>query len=289
MVSKKEIIDEFNRVSSLKNILETYEQIAASRMRSTRSSVLQGRDFITELNNVFQEVKRSYKDEVQKLMKKDKVKDPTRLTFTKRNGKTLFVLLSSNTGLYGDIIGRTFNLFAELVTKEPCDAVIIGRLGLEFFKAANLKIPYAYFDLPDSMVDSESVKKIVSYLIQYERIFIVYEQFENVVSQKPIVINISGDSLPQKSQGPSIKYFFEPTLGKIMMFFEKEIFASLFEQTIFESQLAKFASRMTSLEERVENIEKLLKQMSLEKAKAGHRTMNKKQLETFSGIALWNI
>ena len=50
-----------------------------------------------------------------------------------------------------------------------------------------------------------------------------------------------------------------------MEFFEAEIFASLFEQTIFESQLAKFASRMTSLELRVENIRDILKKINLEK------------------------
>ena len=73
-----------------------------------------------------------------------------------------------------------------------------------------------------------------------------------------------------------------------MKFFEAKIFASLFDQTVFESQLAKFASRMTSLEQRVENIQDILKDMALEKEKIRHRIINKKQLETFSSMALWN-
>ena len=72
-----------------------------------------------------------------------------------------------------------------------------------------------------------------------------------------------------------------------MQFFEAEIFASLFEQTVFESQLAKFASRMTSLELRVENMTDILKDIAIEKEKVRHRIMNKKQLETFSSMALW--
>ena len=75
---------------------------------------------------------------------------------------------------------------------------------------------------------------------------------------------------------------------KIMKFFEAQIFASLFEQTVFESQLAKFASRMTSLELRVENIKDVLKDVALEKEKVRHRIINKKQLETFSSMALWS-
>lgn len=289
MVSKREIAEEFNRISMLRNILETYEELAASRMQNTRSSVLSRRDFILEINDIFQQVKASYKNEIERLMKKKKIKDPKKLTFIKRNGKTLYLMLSSNTGLYGDIIRQTFNLFVELIKKENCDAVIIGRVGLDFFQGANLKIPYTYFDFPDSKVDNEALKKIVAHIIQYERIFIVYGQFENVISQKPVVTNISGDPLPQTLQGPSIKYFFEPSLEKILMFFEGEIFASLFEQTIFESQLAKFASRMISLETRVENIKEILRQVDLERKKVRHRTINKKQLETFSGMLLWNM
>ena len=73
-----------------------------------------------------------------------------------------------------------------------------------------------------------------------------------------------------------------------MKFFEAQIFASLFDQTVFESQLAKFASRMTSLELRVENIKDILKDVAFEKEKIRHRIINKKQLETFSSMALWN-
>jgi ATP synthase F1 gamma subunit len=288
MVSKKEVTEELDRVSTFKSVLETYEELAATRMQNVRSSVLLRRDFILEINYIFQELKTSYKDEVNKLIKKKKIKDPKKLTFIQRNGKTLFVLLSSNTGLYGDIIRQTFNLFIELIKKEACDIAIIGRVGREFFQATNLKIPYIYFDFPDTKMDIEALKKIVSHFIAYERIFIVYEQFENVISQKPVVISISGDPMPQTPQGPSVKYFFEPSLEKILKFFEEEIFASLFEQTISESQLAKFASRMTSLEMRVDHIRGILKQVALEKEKVRHRIMNKKQLETFSGMLLWN-
>lgn len=287
MVSKNEVNEKFNSVTTFKNVIETYEEIAASRMQNVRSSVLQRRDFISELNEIFQQIKASYKEDIMRLMKKKKIKDQKKLTFIERNGKTLFVLLSSNTGLYGDIIKQSFDLFIELVRKESCDAIIIGRVGLDYFKNSGLKIPYAYFDFPDSKIDNEKLKNIVKHIINYERTFIVYGQFQNIITQKPIVTSISGDPLPQEVKGPKVKYFFEPSLEKIMAFFEAEIFSSIFEQTIFESQLAKFASRMTSLEIRVEKIKELLKLIEIEKQKVKHRIMNKKQLDTLSSISLW--
>jgi len=288
MATKKEITEEFDRISTLKDVLETYEEIAASRMQNTRNSVLAGRLFIAELNYIFQQVKSSHRDEMLKRMKTKHIKDPSKLTFIERNGKTLYVLLSSNSGLYGDIIKKTSELFINLVRKEKADAVIIGRVGLKLFKDADLLTTYNYFDFPDNKVDNQALKKIISYILAYERTFIVYGQFENIVSQKPTVIGISGDPLAQEQTKTQVKYFFEPSLDKIMKFFEAQIFASLFDQTVFESQLAKFASRMTSLELRVESIKDILKDVALEKEKIRHRIINKKQLETFSSMALWS-
>lgn len=288
MVTKREVVEEFNRTSALKDILETYEEIAASRMQNARSGVLSSRLFIEELNYIFQQVKSSYKDEILKMMKQRHIKDPKELTFIERNGKTLYVLLSSNTGLYGDVIKQTFNLFLDLIKKENADAAIIGRVGAELFENSGAKKPYAKFNLPDNSVDNTSLKKIVEYVIQYEKVFIVYGRFETIMTQKPIVTGISGDPLAQEQTNTQVKYFFEPSLDKIMKFFEAQIFASLFEQTVFESQLAKFASRMTSLELRVESIKDILKDIFLEKEKVKHRIINKKQLETFSSMELWS-
>src|SRR3989338_10220163 len=184
MVTKKEVTEEFNRITTLKDVLETYEEIAASRMQNTRSSVLASRLFIEELNYIFQQVKSSYKDEVLALMKRRKIKDPKELTFIERNGKTLYVLLSSNTGLYGDIIRQTFNLFLDLIKKENADAAIIGRAGFELFENSGVKKPYVKFELSDSSVDSTSLKKIVEYIIQYEKVFIVYGRVFSINFQK---------------------------------------------------------------------------------------------------------
>lgn len=288
MVTKGEITEEFNRISTFKDILETYEEIAATRMQNIRSSVFASRLFIEELNYIFQQVKSSYRDEVLRVMKQRNIKNPKELTFIERNGKTLYVLLSSNTGLYGDVVKQTFNLFLDLIKKENADAAIIGKVGHELFENSGVRKPYAKFELSDSSVDNASLKKIVDYIVTYEKVFIVYGRFESIMSQKPIVTGISGDTLPQEQTKTQVKYFFEPSLDKIMKFFEVQIFASLFEQTVFESRLAKFASRMTSLELRVENIKDILKDVTLEKEKVRHRIINKKQLETFSSMALWS-
>lgn len=287
MITKKELTKETEFLTILHTILETYEEIAATRMARIRSSVLGSRDFLLEINAIFQQVKTSYKAQIELLMKTKKIKDPSKLTFIKRNGKTLYVFVSANTGLYGDIIRKTYDVFIENLRKEPGDVAILGRLGLQLFSTEKIKTPPTYFEFPDNKMDNGLLQKIVEHIIQYEKVLVFYEQFINVISQSPIVTNISGDPLSWEKGGPQARYFFEPSLEKIMEFFEKEIFASIFGQTIFESELAKFAARMVSLDLASENTKTRLKQVTLATQRIKHQEDNKKQLEKFASMRLW--
>lgn len=287
MITKKEIVREIDFLNILQTILETYEEIAATRMARIRTSVLGSRDFLLEINAIFQQVKSSYQSAIELLMKKKKIKDPSKLTFLKRNGKTLYVFVSANTGLYGDIIKKTYDVFVDNLKKTPGDVVILGKLGVEIFKADKVSIPYTYFNFPDNKIDNSILKKITEHIIQYEKVLVFYEQFNTVVSQSPIVTSISGDPLPWEKGGLPAKYFFEPSLQQIMEFFEKEIFGSIFQQTIFESELAKFAARMVSLDYASSNTKDRLKQVTLAKNRIKHQEDNKRQLEKFASMKLW--
>lgn len=285
MIGKKQIVEEIEYSSNLKNIVQTYQEIAASRMQRIRNSVLTSRDFLFGINTIFQQVKSSYK-----------IKRRTQKTFIKTNGKTLFVFISANTGLYGGIIKRAFEVFAREVKKvwrsqislRETDIAIIGRLGLRFFKEEFPKKPLIYFELSDNKIDLIGIKKIIPYLIGYEKVIVFYEQFRSIITSDPIITSISGDDLPwEKSGTEEIKYIFEPSLEKVMEFFEQEIIGSIFEQTVYESLLAKFSSRMVAMEEATENIRNKIKQEILKKERLKHQEINKKQNERLLSMSLW--
>lgn len=291
MNTKKEILSDIERLTGLKEMVQAYEEIAATRMRRIRDSVLQTRDFLDGINQIFHQVQSSYKNEIVRLMKQKKIKDPSKVTFLKRNGKTVFVLLSANTGLYGNIIKTTFDLFLESLRKETtADAVIIGRLGIGLFKEHKLSSSCTEFEFPDNDIDRELLAKIVTNLLQYEKIIVFHGLYQTMITQKPVGTTISESKITEGGAvSEDIKYFFEPSLEKIMAFFETEIFASVFEQTLHESQLAKFSSRMVVLDQSTENIKGSIKKAYFEYNKFKHRMGNRKQLSRLSGMALWKI
>ena len=288
MITKKMVFEEIDNLSGLKGMVETYEEIAASRIKRTRESVLKSRYFMEDLNFIFSEVKASYRKEIQALMKKNK-KSNEKLSFFVRNGKTLNVLISANTGLYGGLVKGTYDLFINETKKADADVAIIGKQGLAYFLNEKLNRKYVYFDFPDNGVNDEVLKQIITTLISYEKVVVFFGKFQSIVTQNPTMTDISGNI--ESSEGAeevSTKYFFEPSLERILAFFEQEIFSSIFEQTVKESQLAKFAARIVNLDSSSENIKKRLNQMLYEKNKLVHRENNKKQLQVFSSIRLWS-
>jgi len=74
---------------------------------------------------------------------------------------------------------------------------------------------------------------------------------------------------------------------EIARIFEGEIMASVFEQVLYESQLAKFASRMLSLDRALENVDKRIGEVDQRLRRLKHKITNSRQLSRLSGMTLW--
>lgn len=290
MKTLKGVTEELGQLRVINDVVTAYQEIAANHMQEIREQVLMKRDFFVDVNAIYQEVIRSYRHDIEKLAKKEQQKELETLSLIKRNGKTVYVFLSANTGLYGSIIRNTFTLFLSDLKKETPqpDVVIIGELGKQLF--ASEKSNATYFSISDNEVNQAELEKCIAFLLQYEKIYIYHGQFENVVTQVPIRENLSGVTENKEAATPTEepkRYFFEPSLQQIVAFFESEIFAVLMEQTLYESALAKFASRMVALEQAVENVKMRVGNAERETLQLKHYTENKKQLNalvTMRGI-----
>lgn len=290
MATLKEIEEEIAELHSLEVLTRVYGEIASLRMKATRSRVLNSRGFIAAVNEVFQEVLASYRKEVLKIVESKGVKRGQGVTLLAHNGKTVSVLLSANTGLYGEIVRKTFDLFIQDVKQNPeTEVTIVGRLGKAMYLAEGMKKPYTYFDLPDHGTDVAQLSALVRHLVQYEEIIAYYGQFQNVLDQEPTKFVISAQTLladvGKGKEGKAREYVFEPHLERILQFFETEIFAGLFEQSVRESQLAKYASRILAMDNAQGNISERLGETSLTKLKIEHREKNSKQLNQLASVS----
>lgn len=278
MLLYEKIITEEERLVSLKGLVETYKTIAISTSRRIRASVLANRVYHLGLNRWFGLAKDAYERETRKAgAKKDQ-------SFIKRNGKTAFLLLSANTGLYGDILDNIFKSFTKELNRADKgmlpDIVISGRIGVRFFEEHFPGRKFTFFDLPDQVIPKASLRELTEFLHKYERVVVFHGKFKNIIMQEPAVSNITGN-LPTLSEDvSSVRFLFEPSLEEVARFFETEIFASLLEQSCSESRLAKVTSRMLLLDQADQNIELAAKNVRTQKIQLRHQTENKKQVNS---------
>jgi len=296
MANKKELLEEFNGLQETRSLIVTYQEIAAMRMKRVKALVLRNREFLTDLNEIYQQVRYSYKKQYEMLKgKKGRSALPAGRQalggahLSAINDRVVSIFLSSNTMLYGDIVKKTFDLFMTSISKIETDVVIVGRIGLSLYlNKVSGSPPYKYFDLSDGAFSPSSLREIIDHSLQYGKIYIFHGRFMTMLEQVPEKAVISGDLLEAgKKVYQDKRYIFEPSLEKIVEYFESEILTSFFDHSVHESYLSKYTARMINLEGAVGNINGSLKKTAAKVAKLKHRVFSSKQHETIAGISLW--
>jgi ATP synthase F1 gamma subunit len=295
MLQKQQIIDNIEAINSLKGLAQSYEEIAVIRMQKIRDSVIKTRGYLTELSDVFVDLKSSYEREIRELLAKRKEGDKSLPPELKKKGGALLIYMSSNAKFYGSITSATYRLFVE-DTKKPefstADLVIIGKVGKDLYEESSKHKAYKYFELPDTDIKLDDIRKMVETFLQYEKVYIYYGKFANVVKQVPSSTSITGEDIFEaevKNPTPrEDRFIFEPDLEKIFHFFEAQIVANLFSQTLLENQLARHSSRINSMEEILGHVEEESKKLTAMKNQLRQQIENTKQMETISGMALWS-
>lgn len=303
---------DFNR--TFRFITQAYEEIAVLKMRKVRSSVLSTRVYLSRLSEVFFELRRA-KEKQRSLLKvatgsKDNLEKITTSSLQPKNSKLakkVSVLLSANTSLYGDLLNRIFDLFLKNVKKDNSDIIIVGRVGKRLYDQQENKKPYIYFEIPDVEIRLEDLKPVIFHLVKYEQVQVYYGKFESILNQREITSNISGvnptgfreelipkmdDSTKTTKKNDEVRtevgeYLFEPDLNKILRVFEDLIASSLFRQTVHETQLARWASRIMSMEKAQTNIDLSIKKLHFSRSKIIKQEENSRQINRLAGLSLW--
>ncbi len=275
-------------MTTLRLVTQAYEEIAVMRMQRIRDSVLHTRLFITELNQVFVDVKTNYKNTSLNLLRGKGNGNKGQVSILEKNGKNVAVLVTTNSKMNGEIIPKVFHEFYTYVNEHQTDIIIVGKMGKQLYEQMSKKRPYTYFDLKENQITNTSLREMVLAMLPYKEINVFYGKFESLLFQNPTITNLSGDKIEQK-QDPNAKpqlYVFEPSIEKILEFFETQIFSSLVKQTLNESELARYASRIRAMEEAMQNIDKKTKGLKSQGNKIRKLLSNKKQLEIMSRVVL---
>jgi len=281
MSTLKEIKENLEMISIIKNVASTYQDIANLRMKQIRGKVLKNRELFRELFNTYQRIKSDYFSSLKKgWIKKEKI------SFRQPKKEKVIIFSSANQFFYGALILDTWKEVQKYLEKNKTDLVVIGRIGKYLAEVSGFGHKMFYFELNDVKPEEMRIGEILNFIKNYKKIIVFHGRYEKVLSQKPVMEEISG-KLPSEKKFENVHpYLFEPSPEAVLEFFETEIIAALFNQTILEHQLARYASRLMAMYQATENAKNLKQKLLIVENKLKRQKLNKKQIELFSNVKL---
>lgn len=268
-----QVLDDSN---SLKLVAQAYSEISAIKLQKIRKGIEKNRNFFQEITEIFHIVR------VAALHQGIKVG-------TRRRG-TLSILLTSNYHFYGSLETHLVKFFILNTTKFKTDRVVVGKTGSEFLQTMGYFHPYERHLFEDDLPTVEELKKLVVNLTGYQQILVYYSRMQSVLVQEPHVVDIvqaPPEHYLKNSKQAGAGYIFEPEIEQMVEFFNTQITQLLFEQTFLESELARTAARLTSMDQAQGNADDLIKQQRKLLAAAKRSIDNNRLLETISTLSNW--
>jgi F0F1-type ATP synthase gamma subunit len=272
MSSIKQIQSNIDSHLSMRDLVEVYERMAANTMRKIRDAILASREYYHNLAKLSAEVGADLSS-VEEIKSK----------------KSALVLLSSDDGMYGEIMDKVFGRFLkEIKDNSTADVYISGKVGQDLMTVVSPRTKYQSLAVVE-LDDDSLMATIGETLWKYREVEIFFGQFESIARQEPNSRVLSVNQLESAQDSwagdavARLKYLYEPSVEKISDKFSKGIFVGVLQQTIKEDELAKNASRLMHLDKALSEIEKKLGTEQARFGKANKRRVSKKQQLQLAG------
>lgn len=276
----KEIEENLEEGESLKAMAQAFSEIANLKIKRIRAAVERNRLFFYEISKVYSIVK------AFALKKKVAIIKPK---------KRLCILLTSNYRFYGSINSLLNKYFIGSTRELPdVDRIILGKGGIDFFKATKLLPNYQEIMLKTDMPTGLELTNLAKICSGYNQVLVFHSSFKSLLTQKATFADITAVSLylrqfqvkplDPKNKEDFMHFIFEPELPKILSFFDSQILTLLLEQTFLESELSRTASRFISMDTAETEANKFIMENIKLKSYAKRNLENNKILENYASM-----
>ncbi|HVQ43964.1 MAG TPA: F0F1 ATP synthase subunit gamma [Candidatus Saccharimonadia bacterium] len=233
---------EAGQVGTVSELTGIFESIASMRIGKIKDRVARSQQFFSELWQIYTQLRVDPQD---RLTGKN---SPT------RDKPNVFLALTSEGGLSGDIDGRIVKTVLENIDPTTTDLIVIGAHGATQFVQNHAKIK-RYFRLPD-IDQAIDVSPIVDELLGYKQPTVWFQRYVSLSVQEVGRIDLLGRVRTLATGAEAAKttdiisprdYLFEPSVDDVVRYLESVMMEIALSQVILESRLAQYASRFTAM------------------------------------------
>jgi F-type H+-transporting ATPase subunit gamma len=228
---------EAREITTVKDLTGVFESLASTQVAKVKTKVELSKQFFQLLWTRYSSIRVDPKAQITN-------------RGSGENPKKVFVIISAEAGLSGDIDQRLIETMRQDYDAATTDIVVLGSHGAS--QLTQRGIPYVrFFRVPESdqYID---VSPVIDTVMPYSRIVVYYEEYVSLGVQniKSIDLISSMQSMSADAEvdimtaGDTI---FEPSLDEIADEMEMTMMSIALSQTILESSLAQAASRFNAM------------------------------------------
>ncbi len=286
MANEKEIRTKINSVKNTQKITSAMEMVAASKMRKAQDRMYAARPYADKMRNVISHMAFAHSEYHHPFLQEREVK------------RVGYIVVTTDRGLCG---GLNINLFKSAVgsmreweeQNVDIDVCAIGNKCIGFFASLGGNVVSETSQLGDNPSLGDLIGAVKVMLDAYsdgriDRLFLVYNHFENSMTQKPIVEPLLPLPVPEYSDDGLTKhwdYIYEPDAKSVLDSVFMRYIESLVYQGVVENIACEQSARMVAMKAATDNAGELIDELQLVYNKARQASITQEISEIVGGAA----
>lgn len=246
---------ETEQISTVEDLTGVFESISSTQVAKIKSRVELSKEFFDLLWKRYSSIRI------------DGERIGSREGSPENAGRQVFVIISAEAGLSGDIDQRLIETMLQNYDEKTTDLIVLGSHGATQLKQQG--IPYIdYFQVPESN-NYIDVSPVIKAIEPYPKVTIYYEEYVSLGVQgiKTIDLFSSIQAEGENAEDDTMTIedtIFEPSLNEIADLMEEGMMALALSQAILESSLAQDASRFNAMATAKKRAQELVSLMNLD-------------------------
>jgi F-type H+-transporting ATPase subunit gamma len=284
------------RLKSVKNtqqITKAMKMVSAARLRRAQERVVTARPFANKMTEVLGELAtRTDEDFHHPLLD------------LRGDQRYLLVLITADKGLCGAFntnLTKAAQAFMRENSDKKIEIMAIGRKGRDFFRNRRAVIAGEFIGLTakarlefsDALEVAQSIIKMYTEDEEIDKVFIVYNEFKSVLSQRVVleqllpVSRAKQEESEAKSQQPVtlIDYIYEQPPEEIFSTLLPRLIETQIFRALLESVASEHGARMTAMDSASKNASELIDSLTLNMNRIRQAAITNEIIEVVSGAA----
>jgi F-type H+-transporting ATPase subunit gamma len=284
------------RLKSVKNtqqITKAMKMVSAARLRRAQERVVTARPFANKMTEVLGELAtRTDEDFHHPLLD------------LRGDQRYLLVLITADKGLCGAFntnLTKAAQAFMRENSDKKIEIMAIGRKGRDFFRNRRAVIAGEFIGLTakarlefsDALEVAQSIIKMYTEDEEIDKVFIVYNEFKSVLSQRVVleqllpVSRAKQEESEAKSQQPVtlIDYIYEQPPEEIFSTLLPRLIETQIFRALLESVASEHGARMTAMDSASKNASELIDSLTLNMNRVRQAAITNEIIEVVSGAA----